>query len=90
MGMPKTYSFPKWPFKILLEVYSKNDQLLCVLAGGRWVRKHHSIYIYWYGVFRSRFICLWQFNIPQKWWSWKVLTKSKKLFWYGKTKWGEL
>ena len=79
-----------WPVTFFLETYDKEDQLLCVLAGGHWVYQPHRIFIFWRGILGGN--CgpkhVFKLTLPQRWWSWRVLAKSKKLFWHGKKMWG--
>ena len=80
----------KWPLSVLIQVRGPGEQLLDVLFYcGYWFHSGHDVYIYWNGLFCGRFKCLKHFQLPYRWWAWKVLTRSKKLVWKTKTMWAE-
>lgn len=68
-----------WPLTIT--TYRHTQPLLCVLAGGNVVHAGWVICLRW-----RKWRILKEWHLPYKWWTWKVLTYSKKLFWYGKYK----
>jgi len=78
----------RWPVTVLIIVRGEKDRLLDVLFYcGWWFYHGHDVYISWNGLFGRSFKCLAHFRIPYRWWTWKVLTRSKKLVWKDKTLW---
>jgi len=81
-----------WPLSVFCKIAGPKDRLLDVLFYCGYVfHQAHSIKIWWRG-WRGH-SCpnkpLFSFRLPYRWWTWKVLTRSKKLVWKTKTMWAK-
>jgi len=71
----------KWPIRFEIELGGR-PMLDCLFDCGEWFRKPNMVRL-WRG--ECKLLKTWY--LPYRWWSWKVLIRSKKLCWKNKLMW---